>query len=614
MVPWLVVGADGPPRGAALLKTDLMGVFAHPDDEVGMAATVARYALGQGKVVAHVYATRGEGGGNMVGTHWGPALGVLREAELRDCLRTLGVRYAYFLDQTDFFYTESLEATLRVWDREEALRRLVRLVRALRPEILATMNPAPRAGQHGHHQAAGVLATEAFAAAADPRRFPEQIVDEGLEIWQARRLVYGGAQGSDVVYVGVTDPLPDGRIPADVAGEALSHHRSQGFGGMAGSPWLRRPQVFTLVKNAVANPSAAFDLFAGLPAFGPLAWAESGPAPGRPLVAFVPRPSIVRYREWAREQGLDHLGAEFPADLPVVAGEGNAVEIEVAPEVSESVVTGLRWEGPEGWRWGGLRRGAEPGRWRMEVVPPEGALGSATVGLRGTMAGKSVEAEARLQAVPRARVPRVPAGSMTLEAGGHWDGGALLEIGPDRVWLGQVADAADNSARVRVAHDGETLWVEVAVRDDQVVSNIGPDDIRGHWRSDSVEICVEPAAGAEDTTGSLKVGIFPFDTTGRVRAARDADARQGPVEITAPGLRLASSRLAHGYRVAAAIPMGLVTGGGPVPGRLGFNVLVYDGDKRDAALGENINKSRLAWAPRSGVQGRPDDWGRIDLE
>jgi hypothetical protein len=46
---------------------------------------------------------------------------------------------------------------------------------------------------------------------------------------------------------------------------------------------------------------------------------------------------------------------------------------------------------------------------------------------------------------------------------------------------------------------------------------------------------------------------------------------------------------------------------------LGFNVLIYDGDKADAAPGENINRSRLAWSPRSGVQGRPEDWGRATL-
>src|SRR6478672_8579275 len=118
-------------QGAGLLKTDIMGVFAHPDDETGMAATLATYALGREKVVANVYCTRGEGGGNMVGTQWGPALGVLREAELRRCLGHLGVRYCYFLDRKDFFYTESFAATLEKWGREQTLERLVRLVRAL---------------------------------------------------------------------------------------------------------------------------------------------------------------------------------------------------------------------------------------------------------------------------------------------------------------------------------------------------------------------------------------------------------------------------------------------------------------------------------------------------
>src|SRR6478672_8865700 len=88
-------------QGAGLLKTDIMGVFAHPDDETGMAATLAFYALGRTSIVANVYCTRGEGGGNMVGTQWGAALATLREAELRDCLRILGVRYCYFLDQLD---------------------------------------------------------------------------------------------------------------------------------------------------------------------------------------------------------------------------------------------------------------------------------------------------------------------------------------------------------------------------------------------------------------------------------------------------------------------------------------------------------------------------------
>jgi hypothetical protein len=67
------------PQGEALLKTDLLGVFAHPDDETGVAPLMAYYALGAGKRVSHVYCTRGEGGGNMVGRQGGMALGILRE-------------------------------------------------------------------------------------------------------------------------------------------------------------------------------------------------------------------------------------------------------------------------------------------------------------------------------------------------------------------------------------------------------------------------------------------------------------------------------------------------------------------------------------------------------
>jgi LmbE family N-acetylglucosaminyl deacetylase len=291
--------APAPKQGAALLKTDVMGVFAHPDDETGVAATLARYALGQGKVVANVYCTRGEGGGNMVGTQWGPSLGILREAELRDCLKRLGVRYCFFLDRVDWAYTESLAATLRKWDKEETLGRLVRLVRVLRPDVIITMNPAPSPGQHGHHQAAGLLATEAFDAAADPNRFPEQLRKEGLAVWQVRKLYYGGASGITVATMATTETLPDGATPADAAAEALANHRSQAFGNFRNSPWLRRPQSFTLVKSVVPFVPQETDLLRGLPAPDAAAARVNVPeANAAPIaLAFVPRPAVARYRQ-----------------------------------------------------------------------------------------------------------------------------------------------------------------------------------------------------------------------------------------------------------------------------------------------------------------------------
>src|SRR5260370_23471067 len=92
-LPHALPGADTPNQ--EMLKTDLLVVTAHPDDESMMGATMARYA-DQDKVVALVTCTHGEGGGNGTGKESGAALGAVREVELRKCLAILGVRHLYF--------------------------------------------------------------------------------------------------------------------------------------------------------------------------------------------------------------------------------------------------------------------------------------------------------------------------------------------------------------------------------------------------------------------------------------------------------------------------------------------------------------------------------------
>jgi LmbE family N-acetylglucosaminyl deacetylase len=613
--------ASTPKQGAALLKTDIMGVFAHPDDETGMAATLAYYALGKTSVVANIYCTRGEGGGNMVGTQGGAALGALREAELRDCLDTLGVRYCYFLDQLDWAYTESVAATLEKWGRDQTLERLVRLVRTLQPEIIVTMNPAPTPGQHGHHQAAGVLATEAFTAAADPKRFPLQLTKEGLATWQPRRLFFGGGSGEVIVSIIVNEPLPDGKTPGQIAAQALVNHRSQAFGNFSNSPWMQRPQRFTLVKSFAPMGGVTNDLLAGLPVTdGSLAPIRLVAATNQPAIelSFVPRPAFGNYRRWVKEQGIEHVAAQFTADLPLTAGEPNGIKVHVANPNNTHLDGEVTIDAPAGWHVEPASRHVRlPARGESElafrVTPPAGLLVDGELTAKFTAPGVVAEVKAKGHPVPQARVTRVKSPPSLDGTTRGWETLSTLAISPTNLVQGKVADDADSSATFRLAHDGKTLFADVQVKDDVVVTNIAPNDIKGHWRSDSVEICLDPAVGSEHTMGCYKLGIFPFDTTGVIRAARDADANQGLVEETAPKTRLVSRRTADGYRIQAAIPfdeIGLPRG----KKRLGFNLIIYDGDKRDAALGENINKSRIAWAPRSGVQGRPEDWGRIDLE
>ncbi len=606
----------------AVMKTDLMGVFAHPDDETGVASTLASYALGRGKTVANIYCTRGEGGGNMVGTQSGAALGYLRESELRSCLEKLGVKYCYFLERRDFAYTESLSATFERWNKDETLKNLVRMIRLLRPEVIVTMDPAPTAGQHGNHQAAGVLATEAFAAAADPARFPTQLSQEGLHIWQVKKLYFsGGGDGGVFCSIPVVDPLPDGRQPWQVAAQASSYHRSQGFGQNSdpgAMPWRKQAQIFRLVKSVVPG-RAEQDLFEGLPVSSdfptPIRLAGSN-TPALTL-AFQSRPALAAYQKWTRDQDIEGVARRLPADLAVVAGEPNEIKLTVNNGLNIELAGEVSLVPPSGWtvRSSTLAYRLPPGRSStllVRLTPPAEAWGPAALTASTRTSSGEVTSRLALNVVPVMKASH-PAEEPALDGSDRgWEGIPYQAISEGRRWEGKVRDAADSSAQFRVATRGKTLFLDVLVNDDMVVTNIAPDDIKGHWRSDSVELCFDPTAGAEHTMGCYKLGIFPFDTSGVVKAARDADANPGPIAITAPKTRLTSHRTPRGYRILAAIPWNEI--GIPFARRIGFNVLVYDGDSPKAALGENINKSRIAWAPRSGVQGRPEDWGRLDLE
>ena len=608
--------------GEALLKTDIMGVFAHPDDETGASATLALYARGRGKVVANIYCTRGEGGGNAIGNQWGRALGILRETELRDALSIVGVRYCFFLDREDFFYTESASATFAKWNKESTLESLVRYIRTLRPDVIITMNPAPVPGQHGHHQAAAILATEAFDAAADPNQFPDQLKKDGLFVWQVRKLYFTGG-GPHATQIDLNQTLPNGRTPGDVAAEAASHHRSQAFGSYTPRRGPARPQSFILAKSVVPFIDGETDLLRGLPIRDDKAHRMMPPhdwqGDSQPVIEFVPRPAIAQYQAWTRAQGIEHVATRMNADVPVVAGQSNEVHLIVHNRDGSDLQGTIGLEAPQGWKLDppSLQCTVHPNSdepLTVHVIAPPGALTDGSLSATIQSAGKTFTASAKAHPVPFMDVPSISAAPALDGTDSGWTKVPVHEIPPTNLVQGRVKDAADSSAHFRVAHDHNFLYFDVDVNDDVVVSNIAPDDIRGHWRSDSIEICLDPAGGAENTLDCFKVGIFPFDTTGHVRAARDADANQGPIEETAPNMRVTSRRTPTGERIQAAIPFDEI-GIAPISGKtMGFNLIIYDGDKADAAIGENINKSRIAWSPRPGVQGRPEDWGRIELK
>src|ERR1700722_5225689 len=182
----------------ARYKADILLVVAHPDDEGAATAYLAR-AIDEGKRVAVVYGTRGGNGGNEVGAEQAAGLAVIREIEARRANATLGITNVWFLDGRDTAGQDVL-VSLANWQHGAAVEQLVRLMRLTRPEVVLTFLPGTFVGEdHGDHQAAGVVATEAFDLAGDPTAFPNQVAEplkrleaylEGLRPWQPKKIYY----------------------------------------------------------------------------------------------------------------------------------------------------------------------------------------------------------------------------------------------------------------------------------------------------------------------------------------------------------------------------------------------------------------------------------------
>ena len=159
----------------------VMCVAAHPDDEDGTTLTVLRRRDGAHTV--SLFSTYGEGGQNAVGPELYEELGVIRAQETMRAAKIQGSE-PYFLGLKDFGFSKSADEAFKVWGHDEALRRMVLKIRELRPDVIITHHDTTSG--HGHHQATGRLIIEAFDAAANPKRFPEQL--NPLKPWQAQRL------------------------------------------------------------------------------------------------------------------------------------------------------------------------------------------------------------------------------------------------------------------------------------------------------------------------------------------------------------------------------------------------------------------------------------------
>ncbi len=250
------------------LKIDKLGTLgtalyfaAHPDDE--NTRLIAYLANDRKYRTAYLSLTRGDGGQNLLGTEQGIELGLIRTQELL-AARSIDKGEQYFSAAYDFGFSKTHDETFSFWKKEDILREAVYMIRKLQPDVIINRFPPDSRGGHGHHQASAILAKEAYEAAADPNRFPEQLKE--LKPWKAKRLVwntanFGGMNNTSDEQLKVVlndyNPLL-GYSYGEISAMSRSQHKSQGFGSAANRG--KTTEYFDHVAGEKANQ----DLFDGI--------------------------------------------------------------------------------------------------------------------------------------------------------------------------------------------------------------------------------------------------------------------------------------------------------------------------------------------------------------
>lgn len=249
------------------VTTRVLMIGAHPDDEDS--ALLAWLAAGGHADAAYLSLTRGEGGQNFIGDERGDLLGVVRTEELLAARRADGA-HQFFARAYDFGFSKSSDEALSRWGRDSVLRDVVAVIRAYKPHIIISVWQGTSADGHGHHQAAGIIAREAFRLAGDSSSLPSSATG-GLAAWSPAAiysLVFRRsatpvvAEGNVAINAGEYDPII-GESYAQLAARGRSMHKSQeqGTPQRRGAEWhvLQRVATTASAHCVSARAPGLFD-------------------------------------------------------------------------------------------------------------------------------------------------------------------------------------------------------------------------------------------------------------------------------------------------------------------------------------------------------------------
>jgi LmbE family N-acetylglucosaminyl deacetylase len=359
--------APANPEPDSRYKVDILEVVGHPDDDIEVAAYVAKLIEQQHKRVAVIYTTRGNSGGNAAGLEQANALADVREMEARRSLASYGITDAWFLHGSDTPGADVLHS-LEQWGHGAALDEIVRLVRITRPEVILTWMPNYVVGEnHEDHQAAGVLATEAFDLAANPLAFPEQVeaprdrlaignYGEGLRPWQPKKIYYFSdtthfdfLHGKGPEYQ-TSDLSPSHKMAySRVAAEAWGQYKTQNdFTDVQLKEFSEMPVRLILGKSLVGG-TATSDVLEGITP-GPIAYARArgyeAPAPGVALELGGP---WAFYQVFWRAHNIEHIADLYSPEAQVAPNATLWVPLLIRNDTDAPKQVTLRSTLPSGW-------------------------------------------------------------------------------------------------------------------------------------------------------------------------------------------------------------------------------------------------------------------------
>jgi LmbE family N-acetylglucosaminyl deacetylase len=336
-------------------------------------------------------------------------------------------------------------------------------------------------------------------------------------------------------------------------------------------------------------------------------------------------PQVSDFEAWTRRVGVQQLSGSVTPVLTLGSGGSRDVRVDLANTTGQEQSGTVTLTLPAGFAadtasspFGPIPPGGT-GQVTFRVTNTDATLPTSNQGGAGgdyaysitiaTSGGATDTRSAALELVPVTTIPQAAQAPAVdgVESPGEYAGPAL---DLSRRWEGDnCTSAADCSGSAKVTWSGDDLYLVVHVTDDVLGTRLAADDCKRHWRTDSVEIALDPRGASENTSTTFKTGIMPVTADGGPCFERDADNRQGPGAETAPGMQVAAtvSEPYTGYTLEVRIPLADLPAAVD-PARFAMNLFIYDSDTQD-----KTGQTRIGWSTWGGVQGDPYRWGLATL-